>query len=208
LKRESTQDIAKRRIEEAKMPGGSDRRGSDRKQSHELGSFVCHREKPGVSSGRLYPARDERMHERRQFVSDLLSATISTCALLVVPTQSLSLEDPLKSQLDKQFSAAVRRVAAVRATNRATAIVVTHLFKDLTDTYLLSDFQSYVAERYKLTRVRDVVGNVEYANLNDTTLKQFDRQFFDYDRLDINFRYSADWKDIVEFSAILRNLRL
>jgi hypothetical protein len=118
------------------------------------------------------------------------------------------LEDPLKSQLDKQFSAAVRRVAAVRATNRATAIVVTHLFKDLTDTYLLSDFQSYVAERYKLTRVRDVVGNVEYANLNDTTLKQFDRQFFDYDRLDINFRYSADWKDIVEFSAILRNLRL
>jgi hypothetical protein len=152
--------------------------------------------------------RGERMCERRQFVSDLFAATISTCALLVVPTQSLSLEDPLKSQLDKHFSAAVRRVAGVRETNRATTIVVTHLFKDLTDTHSLSDFRSYVAEHYKFTRVTDVVGNIEYAHLDDTTLKQFDRRFFSYDRLDINFRYSADWKDIVEFSAILRNLRL
>ena len=79
------------------------------------------------------------MHERRQFTSDLVSVTIAIFVFLAVPTQSLSLEDPLKSELDKQFSVAVRRVAAVRETNRATAIVVTHLFKDLTDAFLLSD---------------------------------------------------------------------
>ena len=164
-------------------------------------------EKPGFSGSSLYPARDKRMHERRQFISDLLSVTMSTCVLLVVPTQSLSLKDALKSEIDKQFFVAIRRVATVRETNRATAIVVTHLFKDLTDAFLLSDLQSYIAERYKLTRVKDVVGNIEYADLNDTTLKQFDRRFFGYDRLDINFRYSGDWKDITEFSAILRNVR-
>jgi|SRR5215470_1321123 len=146
--------------------------------------------------------------QRRQFVVELLAAMISTCALLAVPNKSLSAEDPLKSQLDKQFSDAVRRVAAVRETNRATAIVVTQVFKELTDVHSLSDFQSYVAEHYKLTRVRDIVGNLEYANLNDATLKQFDRRFFSYDRLDINFRYDADWKDIVEFIAVLRNVRL
>jgi hypothetical protein len=191
------------------MPGGDNRFGCDRRRSHDPGSVVCQREKPGFHGGGwLYHVCDERMHERRHFVGELLAAMISTCALLAAPNQSLSAEDSLKSQLDKQFSDAVRRVAAVRETNRATAIVVTHLFKDLTDTHSLSDFQSYVAERYKLTRVKDVVGNVEYANLNDTTLKQFDRRFFSYDRLDINFRYSADWKDIVEFSAVLRNVRV
>src|SRR5215510_13862912 len=147
------------------------------------------------------------MHERRQFISDLLSVTMSTCVLLVVPTQSLSLKDHLKSEIDKQFFAAVRRVTTVRETNRATAIVVTHLFKELTEAFLLSDVQSYIAERYKLTRVKDVVGNMEYADLNDATLKQFDRRFFDYDRLDIDFRYSGDWKDITEFSVIRRNVR-
>jgi hypothetical protein len=186
------------------MPGNN-----DRGRSHDPGSFVDQRERTGFhGSRRRYPARDERMHERRRFFSNLLSVTLSTYALLVVPTRSLSLEDPLKSQLDKSFSAAVRRVARVRKINRATVIVVTHLFKNLVETYLLSDFQSYVAERYKLTRARDVVGNIEYADLDDTRLKQFDRRFFSYDRLDINFRYNADWKNIVEFSAILRNLRL
>jgi len=153
------------------------------------------------------PGTKQSMHERRQFTSDLVSVTIAIFVFLAVPTQSLSLEDPLKSELDKQFSVAVRRVAAVRETNRATAIVVTHLFKDLTDAFLLSDFQSYIAERYKLTRVKDVVGNIEYADLNDTVLNQFDRRFFGYDRLDINFRYTGDWKDITKFSAILRNVR-
>jgi len=191
------------------MRGGNNRFGSDRRRSHHPGSFVGQREKPVChGGGRLYPGWDERMHERRQFVSDLLAAMISTGALLVVPTRSSSLEDALKSQLDKQFSEAIRRVAAVRETNRATAIIVTHLFKDLIDAHLLSDFQSYVAEHHKLTRAKDVVGNIEYADPNDTTLKQFDRRFVSYDRLDINFRYGADWKDIVEFSAILRNLRL
>jgi hypothetical protein len=187
------------------MPGTNDRFGSDRRRSHDPGSCVGKQDKPGVhGGGRL---RDERAQERRQFVSDLLAATISTCALLVVPTPSFSLEDSLKSQIDKQFSLAVDRVAAVRETNRSTAIVVTHLFKELTDEHLLSDLRSYVAEHYKLTRVRDVVGNIEYADLNDTTLKHFDRRFLSYDRLDINFRYSADWKEITGFSAILRNVR-
>jgi hypothetical protein len=97
-------------------------------------------------------------------VRELLAATISNCALLVVPTQSFSLDDSLKSQFDKQFSLAVGRVAAVRATNRSTAIVVTHLFEDLTDTHSLSDLQSYVAEHYKLTRVKDVVGNIRMSS--------------------------------------------
>src|SRR5262245_37930250 len=132
---------------------------------------------------------------------------MSTCVLLVVPTQSLSLKDASKSEIDKQFFVAIRRVATVHETNRATAIVVTHLFKDLTDAFLLSDLQSYIAERYKLTRVKNVVGNIEYADLNDTALKQFDRRFLGYDRPDINFRYSGDWKDITEFSAIHRNVR-
>jgi hypothetical protein len=78
--------------------------------------------------------------ERRQFVSDLLAATISTCALLVVPIPSFSLEDSLKSQIDKQFSLAVSRVAALRETNRSTAIVVTHLFKELTDKHCCQTF--------------------------------------------------------------------
>jgi len=158
-------------------------------------------EKPGFSS--LYPARDKPCMSGG---NSSLSVTMSTCVLLVVPTQSLSLKDASKSEIDKQFFVAIRRVATVRETNRATAIVVTHLFKDLTDAFLLSDLQSYIAERYKLTRVKDVVGNIEYADLNDTTLKQLDRRFLGYDRLDINFRHSGDWKDIAEFSAILRNV--
>jgi len=191
------------------MPRANDRFGSERKRRHDPASFVGQRQQPGFHRGNcLYPARTERTHVRRKFVSDLLAVTISTCALLAVRTPSLSLEDSLKSQLDNDFSAVIRRVAGVRETNRATAIVVTHLFKDLTDAYSLSDFRAYIAEHYKLTRVKDAAGNIEYADLDDTTLKQFDRRFFSYDRLDINFRYGVDWKDIVDFSAILRNLRL
>jgi len=80
----------------------------------------------GAETSSRYPVRDKGMHERRQFISDLPSVTASTSILLAVPTQSLSFKDPLESEIDRQFFVAVRRVAAVRQTNRATAIVVTH----------------------------------------------------------------------------------
>jgi hypothetical protein len=64
----------------------------------------------------------------------------------------------------------------------------------------LSDFQTYVAQRYGLTRVKTGVGNEEFTSLGDKVLKEFDKRFLAYDRL------TVDWKGIIEFRATLGNL--
>jgi hypothetical protein len=146
------------------------------------------------------------MIERRQFVSNFLAAAISSCALSTVPTKSVSLEDTVKSRLEGEFSNAIRGVASVRQTNRSTGLDVTHQFSKITEMYSLPDFQTYVALRYGLTRVKTGVGNEEFTYLDDKILKAFDKRFLTFDRLTVGFRYNSDWKDIVEFRATLVNL--
>jgi hypothetical protein len=143
---------------------------------------------------------------RREFVSDFLVISMSTCALSIVSTRSFSWGDAVESQLNSKFSEAIRRVASVRETNRSTGLDVTQQFNEITETYSLLDFQAYVAERYRLTRVKTGVGNEEFTYMNDKMLKEFDKRFLTYDRLTLGFRYDSDWKDIVEFRATLGNL--
>jgi hypothetical protein len=128
------------------------------------------------------------MLERRQFVGDFLATAILACALSTVPTRSFSLEDALRSQLDSKFSEAVRRVASIRETNRSTGLDVTDRFNEVAEIYSLTDFQSYVAQHYRLTRVKTGVGNEEFTYLDDRILKEFDKRFLTYDRLTLGFR--------------------
>ena len=150
--------------------------------------------------------RDARMLERRQFVRNCLATAALTCALSIVPTRSFSLEDSVKSQLDSEFSDVIHRVASVRETNRSTGLDVTHQFDKIIEMHSLSDFQTYVAQRYGLTRVKTGVGNEEFTFLGDKVLKEFDKRFLAHDRLTVGFRYDSDWKGIIEFRATLGNL--
>ena len=63
-------------------------------------------------------------------------------------SSSLSLEGAVNVSIDDQFHEAITHVAALRETNRSTAIDVAYLFKDLTDKHSLSEFRAYLGERY------------------------------------------------------------
>jgi hypothetical protein len=130
---------------------------------------------------------DTSMLERRQFVSHFLATAISTHALSIMPTESFSLEDTVKSQLDSEFSEAIRRVASIREANRSTGLNVTNQFDKITGIYSLPTFQTYLALRYGLTRAKTGVGNEEFAYLDDKILKEFDKRFLAYDRLTVGF---------------------
>lgn len=147
------------------------------------------------------------MFERRQFVSSCLATALSTGAFSAVSTRSFGLEDTVRAQLDAEFVEAIRRIASLRETNRSTAINVTYLFKQITDTHRLSDLRDFLSQRYTLTREREGIGrNIEYAYVNADALRAFDSRFLRLDRLDLLFRYSENWKEIVEFKAGLGNL--
>jgi hypothetical protein len=150
------------------------------------------------------------MYMREQLVGSILAVAMSTCALLAIPSQSLMSEAAVQSSLDAEFAAAISRIASLPRVpvNAPTATDVAYLFKEMTDMYRLSDIRDFVAAHYPMTRIRDVVaGNLEYADVNDKALKELNPRFLLYDRLDLGFKYSEDWKDVIEFKAVLRNLR-
>lgn len=108
--------------------------------------------------------------------------------------------------LEREFAAAMSRVAALRETNRSTAISVDDLFKPITDKHSLLELRDFLAARYQFKRAwMVVVGNSEYTNITGPALKQFDRRFFTHDSVTIGFRYDSDWKTIVGFYAGLGN---
>ncbi len=111
----------------------------------------------------------------------------------------------MQSDIENEFAATVSRVAALRETNRSTAIVVTDQFKQITDKHPLSEFQGFLGSHYKLARVKDVNGNAEYADIDANLLRNIDRQFFPQDKLRIVFGYDADWKHIVNLHVSLLN---
>jgi len=65
---------------------------------------------------------------------------------------------------------------------------------------------AYLAQRYKRTRAKDAVGNVEFYDLDDDILRQFDGKFLYHDQVRIAFRHSDDWSEITKFFAGLGNL--
>jgi hypothetical protein len=142
---------------------------------------------------------------RKKVFRSLFAATMSTCALLAIMSQSVKSEAGAQSDIESEFGVAVSRVASLRETNRSTAIVVTYLFKEITDKHQPAEFQAFVASHYKLVRAKDARGNVEFVDIDANSLRKFDSRFFRQDELRIAFRYNADWKYIVETHVSLLN---
>jgi hypothetical protein len=142
---------------------------------------------------------------RKKALRSLFAVTMSTCALLPMMSQSVKSEAGAQSSIEKDFAAAVSRVASLRETNRSTAIVVTDLFKQITDKHPLSEFQGFVGSQYKLVRVKDVRGNDEFTDIDANSLRKIDRRFFPQDKLRIDFGYDSDWKYIVLLHVTLLN---
>ena len=109
------------------------------------------------------------MLDRRQVARNLIAIAISSCGSSTASVRAFCMEDNLRQEFDKQFYQIVRNVAAIRASNLSVAIVVTPLFKDLIGKHSLPVFRAYMAGQYKMTRVKDAVGNIEYYELNETT---------------------------------------
>jgi len=119
----------------------------------------------------------------------------------------------MEASLELQFVEAMRCVAAIRETNRSTAIDVECCFKAITDAHPLSVFEAYLAQRYKPYRVKAPVGNLyrtntpvsnaEFFNLDRDVIREFDGRFFSQDQVRIGFRYSDDWGEITKFFASL-----
>jgi hypothetical protein len=140
---------------------------------------------------------------RELVVGSLFAAAMSACALLAVTPQSVRSEGGVHSDIESEFAAAVSRVAALRETNRSTAIVVTDLFKEITDKHQPAEFQVFLASHYKSIRAKDAVGNVEFTDIDANSLRKFDRRFSRQDILRIAFRYNADWKYIETHVSLL-----
>jgi hypothetical protein len=142
---------------------------------------------------------------REKVVRSLLAVIISLCASLAVTLPSVGSDGGMQADIESEFAVAVSRVAALRETNRSTAIGVTDLFKEITDKHQPAEFQAFLASHYKLVRTKDAFGNVEFTNIDTDSLRKFDRRFFRQDTLRIGFRYSADWKSMVATFATLLN---
>jgi len=54
----------------------------------------------------------------------------------------------MQPDIESEFIAAVSHVASLRDSDRSTAIVVTDLFKEITDKHQLAEFQAFLAARY------------------------------------------------------------
>jgi hypothetical protein len=118
-------------------------------------------------------------------------------------SQSPRLERVAESNLEREFAAAMSKVAALRETDKSMGIGVTDLFKQITDTHSLSEFRDFLAARYKFERTRDVAGNGEYTDIEGLALKRFDRRFPLNNMVRIVFDYDSEWKNIIGFSADL-----
>src|SRR5436309_2758585 len=102
---------------------------------------------------------------RRPFAANLLVSTLLLCPLFTAGSQSQVSEHVVESSLDREFAAAMSRVAALRETDRSTAISITELFKELTVKYSLLEFRNFLASRHQFRRTRDVAGNSEYTDI-------------------------------------------
>jgi hypothetical protein len=142
---------------------------------------------------------------RERFLGNLFAVAISACALLAVTSQSSKSEGGMQPDIEREFIAAVSHVASLRDSDRSTAIVVTDLFKEITDKHQLTEFQAFLASSYKPVRTKDALGNVEFTDINADLLRKFDGRFLRQDVLRIAFRYSVDWKHTVEMHATLLN---
>jgi len=142
---------------------------------------------------------------RELVIGNLFAAAISACALLAVVSQSVRSEVGMQPDIESEFTVAVSRVASIRETNRSTAIVVTDLFKEIADKYQPVELQAFLASHYKLVRTKDALGNGEFTDIDANLLRKLDSRFLRQDRLRIAFRYSGDWKHIVEMHATLLN---
>jgi hypothetical protein len=140
---------------------------------------------------------------RRQFAVNLLASTLLLCPLFTAGSQSpgSGLEHVVESNLEHEFAAAMSRVAALRETNQSTAISVNDQFKEITDTYPLSDFRNFIASRYQFTRAWTVAGNTEYADIKGPALTRFDSRFPSNNTVTIGFYYDSEWKNIRSFYA-------
>ena len=85
---------------------------------------------------------------RELVIGNLFAAAISACALLAVISQSVRSEVGMQPDIESEFIAAVSHVASLRDSDRSTAIVVTDLFKEITDKHQLAEFQAFLAARY------------------------------------------------------------
>jgi hypothetical protein len=142
---------------------------------------------------------------RELVVGSVFAAAMSACALLAATSQSVRSEGGVQPGIEGEFATAVSRVAALRDTNRSTAIVVTDLLKEITDKHQPTEFQAFLASRYKSVRTKDALGSVEVTDIDANSLRKFDGRFLRQDKLRIVFGYSADWKHIVEIHATLLN---
>ena len=139
---------------------------------------------------------------RELHVGNLLAAAF---VFLAVIFQTVRSESGVQSDIESEFAAAVSRAASLRETNRSTAIVVTDLFKEIIEKHQPAEFRAFVASHYKMIRAEDALGNVEFTDLDANSLRKFDRRFFPQDELRIGFRYSADWKYIIETHVSILN---
>jgi hypothetical protein len=142
---------------------------------------------------------DKRM--RRQFAVNLLASTLLLCPLFTAGSQSQALEHVVETDLEREFAAAMSRVAAVRESNQSTAISVNDQFKEITDAHPLSDFRNFMASRYQFTRAWTVAGNTEYTDIKGPALTGFDSRFPSNNRVRIGFDYDSEWKNILGFHA-------
>ncbi len=102
---------------------------------------------------------------RERNVGNLFALAMSAYALLAGTSQSVRSEGVVQSDIESEFAAAVSRVAALRETNRSTAIGVTDLFKEITDKHQPAEFQAFLASRYEFVRMEDAVGKVEFTDI-------------------------------------------
>jgi hypothetical protein len=140
-------------------------------------------------------------HFGRRFAIGLLASTLAFCSSFMTASQSNGLERAVEMDIEREFAAAMSRVAALRETNRSTAISVDDLFKPISDKHSLSEFRDFLAGRYQFERVRTVAGNSEHLDIEGPALKQFDSRFLRYDKIRIGFYYDSEWKNVVGFFA-------
>ncbi len=142
---------------------------------------------------------------RRQFAVNLLASTLLLCPLFTAGSQSPSsgLEHVVESNLEREFAAAMSRVAALRETDQSMAITVTELFKDISDRHPLVDFRNFLVSRYQFQRVWTVAGNSEYTNIEGPALTRFDSRFPSNNMVRISFRYDSEWENILTFYGSL-----
>ena len=124
--------------------------------------------------------------------------------LVTAASPSLSEEPEMHSSLGAQFADSISRVASIREVNRSTAIIVTDEFKDLMDGSGAA-FREFLIARYRFIRVKTVVGNTEYADIDTKELWKFDRRFLPGDKLRVGFVFSSDWKNVQNARVSLLN---